>query len=101
MKIISHVKTHVDYTSGNIGVRVWKDRFQQIHRDTNKSEWYTVGGSRFSIPASKSQLSSQFARLREGAPDPFASQIAATVGCHEREESDPELRELLMGSKPF
>ena len=38
-KTISEDSAFIDYTRGNLGVRVWKDRCQTIARDGDGQEW--------------------------------------------------------------
>ena len=39
MKTVSNDKSYIDFTRGNYGVRVWKDRCQAICREDERSDW--------------------------------------------------------------
>src|SRR5258708_33567625 len=100
MKTISADKTHVDYTSGETGVRVWEGRFQQFYRRIPGSDWETQG-HRYAIPVSEEQISWRFVDSPEGAALPMGSQIAFAIGHYEQEQRDLELGKLLRGMMSF
>lgn len=88
MKTISVDRTYIDYTSGNFGVRVWRDQCQAISQGSESGSW-TARENVFSIPVPGRVL--EFPRF--GAASVRA--ISWSVAFYEHKEFDPELRKLL------
>lgn len=88
MKFVSEDKTYIDYTHGNLGVRVWKHQCQAIRKDGETSVWVEAEDV-FPVPVPDSIL---------GFPHSGAAPttvLAATVARYDDKECDPELRGLL------
>lgn len=94
MKTISIDRTSIDYTSGNVGVRVWRDRCQALARDSESAPWI-VQENVFSIPVPVRVLELP----RSGATSVRA--LACNVALYENKEFDPDLRKLLRGWVTF
>ena len=88
LKTISADRTQIDYTHGNSGVRVWKDRCQAIGRIDEGSDW--VGHENIlPVPVPDSILGFPHSGV---AP---ATALAFEVARYDEQECDPELRGLL------
>ena len=94
MKTVSEDKSYIDYTYGNVGVRVWKDHCQAISRDDAASDW--VGQENIlPVPVPDSILGFPHAGI---AP---VNLLAFQVATYEERKRDPELRGLLKGWMTF
>jgi hypothetical protein len=99
MKTVSADKTYIDYMTDNEGIRVWKDGFQLIC-ESSEGEWVPQD-RRHNIPAKEEDLSWMFVPLRPGQAPPKNSPVATVVARYTRDEEDPELEEVLRGTKTF
>jgi hypothetical protein len=88
VKTISVDRTYIDYTSGNVGVRVWRDRCQAIARDSESAPWIAQENI-FSIPVPIRV----FELPRSGVTSVRA--LAWNVALYENKEFDAGLRKLL------
>ncbi len=94
MKAVSEDKSYIDFTRGNYGVRVWRDRCQAISRDDERTDW--TGREEFvPIPVPDSILGFP----HSGGPP--ANAVALEVARYDDGESDPELRGVLKGWMTF
>lgn len=94
MKTVSEDRSHIDYTYGNLGVRVWMDHCQAIRRDDDSSDW--VGQENIlPVPVPDSILGFPHAGI---AP---INALAFQVAQYDERERDPELRGLLKGWMTF
>ena len=88
MKTTSEDGSYIEYTHGNSGVRVWKDRCQVIDRQDETSDW--IGRQPvFPVPVPDSILGFPHSGV---AP---TTALAFEVARYDDKESDPELRGLL------
>ena len=94
MKTTNLERNYIDYTIGNLGVRVWKDQSQAIARDTESAPWIEQG-SIFSIPVPNRVLA-----LQRSSVAPIRV-IAWNTALYENKQNDPELRKLLSGGMSF
>jgi hypothetical protein len=100
MKTISPDRSYIDYTTGNEGIRVWKDRFQWINKGP-QGEWVPVD-DQGTIPANEKDLRwTPFVPLRPGQGDPYASRIGSLIRRYSQDEDDSELEQVLLGTKTF
>jgi hypothetical protein len=94
MKTVSSDKSYIDFTRGNCGVRVWKDRCQAICRANESSHW--IGReSMIPLPVADSILGFP----HSGGPPTNA--VAFEVAQYDDAEGDPELRGVLKGWMTF
>jgi hypothetical protein len=94
MKTVNEDESYIDYTHGDFGVRVWKDRCQAIRRDDHVSDW--VGQENvLPVPVPDSILGFPHAGI---AP---VNALALQVAKYDERERDPELRGLLKGWMTF
>jgi hypothetical protein len=94
MKTVSEDKSHIDYTCGDFGVRVWKDHCLAIRWDDDISDW--VGRENIlPVPVPDSILGFPHAGI---AP---VNALAFQVAKYDERERDPELRGLLKGWMTF
>jgi hypothetical protein len=99
MKTIIADKTYIDYTTRNEGIRVWKNGFRRICKGS-LGEWL-LQDRQYNIPAKEETIRWKFAPLRQGQAPPITPQIAMLIGRYTREEDDPELEQVLLGTKAF
>ena len=90
MKKISQDKTYIDYTKGNFGIRVWRDRCQAIARTAGSTTW-ELRESAKPLP-----IDDRFKNFPGGAMHPVPA-IALEIG---RVGSD-ELEKLVGGEISF
>jgi hypothetical protein len=94
LKTISPDQTHIDYTCGDSGVRVWAGQCQAIGRDDQESNW--IGREDlFPVPVPDSIL---------GVPHSGTAPttvLAFEVARYDEKQCDPELRGLLKGWMTF
>lgn len=94
MKSVSADKSHIDFTDGNSGVRVWKHQCQAIYRIDETSDW--IGrGDIVPVRVPDSILGFPHAGI---AP---VNALAAEVARYDNSARDPELRALLKGWTTF
>jgi hypothetical protein len=94
MKTTGNDRTYINYTTGNLGVRVWKDQSQAIARDPQSALWIEEG-SIFSIPVPDRVLT-----LQRSSAAPVRA-IAWNTALYENKQHDSELRNLLSGRISF
>ena len=94
MKSVSKDKSYIDFTHGDSGVRVWKDRCQAIRRQTDVSDWEGQENI-VPVPVPDSILGFPHAGV---AP---CNELAFQVARYDDWERDPELRGLLKGWMTF
>ena len=85
----------IDYTTGNLGVRIWKDRSRAIGRDSESARW-TEQENVFMIPVPNRVLA-----LHRSSSDAPVRAISWNTALYENKECDPELKKLLAGQITF
>jgi hypothetical protein len=94
MKMVSADGSYIDFTRGNYGVRVWRDRCQAICRINEHADWVGREGI-VPVPVPDSILGFP----HSGGPPTTA--VAFEVAQYDDAEADPELRGLLKGWVTF
>lgn len=95
MKSTNIERTYMDFTSGSVGIRIWRDRAKAIAREDASTGWVEQGNV-FMIPVPERVLAVH--RCHSDAP---VRAIARNAGLYESRECDLELRKLLQGRMTF
>jgi len=95
MKTTSPDGSFIDYTTGNLGVRVWKNQSRAIARESESARWIEQENI-FTIPVPNRVLALQ--RSSSNAP---ARAIAWNTALLENNECGAELKKLLAGQIAF
>jgi hypothetical protein len=95
MKTTSQDGSFIDYTTGNLGVRVWKNQSRAIARDNESAGWIEQENI-FTIPVPNRVLA-----LQRSSSDAPARAIAWNTALLENKECGVELKKLLAGQIVF
>ena len=95
MKTTSPDGTFIDYTTGSLGVRVWKNQSRAIARDNESAGWVEQENI-YMTPVPNRVLA-----LKRSSNDAPVRAIAWNTALYENNERDAELKKLLAGQITF